>query len=86
MTTLRASETRIPPDTFNRVAYQGDRVRIERRGGPSVVVISEEDARMLETLEDRYWAETADEAIADMEARGQKPVPLSKVKARLKKS
>ncbi len=86
MTTLRASETRIPPDTFNRVAYQGDRVRIERRGGPSVVVISEEDARMLEALEDRYWAETADEAIADMEARGQKPVPLSKVKARLKKS
>ena len=86
MTTLRASETRIPPDTFNRVAYQGDRVRIERRGGPSVVVISEEDARMLEALEDRYWAETADEAIADSEARGQKPVPLSKVKARLKKS
>ncbi len=84
MTILRASETRIPPDTFNRVAYQGDRVRIERRGGASVVVISEEDARMLEALEDRYWADIADEGIADMEARGEKPVPLSKVKAKLK--
>ena len=59
-------------------------MRIERRGGASVVVISEEDARTLEALEDRYWAESADEAIADMEARGQKPVPLSKVKAKLK--
>ena len=52
MTTLKASQTRIPPDTFNRVAYQGDRVRIERRGGKPVYLVSQEDLALLEKLED----------------------------------
>ena len=83
MTSLKASTTRIPPDAFNRVAYQGERVRIERRGGRSVVLISEEDAQLQESLEDRYWAEIADEALAEMKAKRQKPVPLGAVKKKL---
>ena len=47
MTTLRASQTRIPPDAFNRVAYQGERVRIDRRGGKPVYLICEDQGRAL---------------------------------------
>ena len=83
MTTLRASDARIPPDTFNRVAYQGERIRVVRRGGTAVAIISDEDLALLEELEGRHWAETADRVVADMEAKGQKPVPLEEVKARL---
>ena len=82
MTRLKASETRIPPDTFNRVAYKGERIRVERRGGASVVLISQEDADLLEELEDRYWAETADKALA-MTAEGERPVPLEELKKKL---
>ena len=53
MTTLKASVTRIPPDAFNRVAYQGERIRIERRGAKPVYMISEEDLEILESMEDR---------------------------------
>ena len=83
MTRLKASETRIPPDTFNRVAYKGERIRVERRGGASVVLISEEDADLLEELEDLYWAETADKALAAMTAEGERPVPLEELKKKL---
>ena len=83
MTRLKASETRIPPDTFNRVAYKGERIRVERRGGASVVLISQEDADLLEELEDRYWAETADKALAAMTTEGERPVPLEELKKKL---
>ncbi len=78
--TLTASRTRIPPDAFNRVAFKGDRVRIERRDGVAVYIISKEDLETLEALEDRYWGELADEARAEMEAGGEKPVPLAVIK------
>ncbi len=83
MTTLSASRTRIPPDAFNRVAYKGERIRVERRGGPSVVIICEEDAALLEALEDRLDLEEAREALAKMKAKGQKPVAWEKAKAAL---
>ncbi len=83
MTKLSASETRIPPDTFNRVAYQGERVRVERRGGPSVVLVSEEDLTLLEALEDHLDTEAAKEALAEMKAQGGKPIRWKKIKAKL---
>jgi hypothetical protein len=83
MTTLQASQTRIPPDAFNRVAYQRERVRIDRRGGKPVFLVSEEDIELLEMLEDRYWAEEGRKALAEFKQSGQKPVPWEKVKARL---
>jgi PHD/YefM family antitoxin component YafN of YafNO toxin-antitoxin module len=83
MTTLRASKTRIPPDTFSRVAYQGERIRIERRGGKPVYLVSEDDLRLLETLEDRYWAEQGRKALDDFRESGQKSIPLKKLKAEL---
>jgi PHD/YefM family antitoxin component YafN of YafNO toxin-antitoxin module len=83
MTTLKASRTRIPPDAFNRVAYQRERVRIERRGGKPVFLVSEEDLRLLEELEDAYWAEEGRKALKEFERSGRKAVPWEKVKERL---
>ena len=83
MTTLKASETRIPPDAFNRVAYQRERVRIERRGGRPVFLVSEEDLDLLEELEDRYWAEEGRKALEEFKKSGQKPISWEKVKERL---
>ncbi|MCK4342882.1 MAG: hypothetical protein KAY37_14305 [Phycisphaerae bacterium] len=75
MTTLKASQTRIPPATFNRIVYKGARVRIRHRNGVSIFLISEQAAAVLEALEDRYWAKLADEAISEMEANDDKPIP-----------
>lgn len=47
MTTLTASEARLGPH-FNRVAYQGDVVRVVRRDGESVYVISHNDWELLQ--------------------------------------
>ena len=83
MTNLKASQTRIPPDTFNRVAYQRQRVRIDRRGGRPVFLVSEEDLELLEKLEDRYWTEEGHKALKEFERSGKKPVPWEKIKERL---
>ena len=83
MSALKASQTRIPPDTFNRVAYQGERVRIERRGAKPIYLVSEEDLDLLETLEDRYWAQEGRQALEEFEKSGRKPVPWEKIRQRL---
>jgi PHD/YefM family antitoxin component YafN of YafNO toxin-antitoxin module len=83
MTTLTASKTRIPPDAFNRVAYQRERVRIVRRGGKPVYLVSEEDLELLEKLEDRYWAEEGRKALEEFKKSGKKAVPLDRLKAEL---
>ena len=83
MTTIQASETRIPPEAFNQVAYQGRRIRITRRGSASVYLISEQDLKLLEQLEDRYWAEEGKAAVAEFEASGQKPVSWEQTKKKL---
>jgi PHD/YefM family antitoxin component YafN of YafNO toxin-antitoxin module len=83
MSTLKASATRIPPDAFNRVAYQRERVRIERRGSKPVYLVSEEDLELLEKLEDRYWAEEGRKALEEFRKSGQKAIPWEKVKAEL---
>jgi prevent-host-death family protein len=83
MTVLTASQARIPPDTLNRVAYQGERVRIDRRGAPSVAIIPIEDLELLEFLEDQIDIRDAHKALAEMKAKGEKPVPWDETKARL---
>ena len=83
MTTLKASETRIPPEAFNRVAYQRERVRIVRRGGRPVFLVSEEDLELLEKLEDLYWAEEGRKALDEFRKSGRKPIPWDKVRQRL---
>ncbi len=83
MNTLKASQTRIPPDTFNRVAYQRQRVRIERRGAKPVYLVSEEDLALLESLEDRYWAQQGREALDEFQRSGEKAIPWETLKEKL---
>ena len=83
MTTLNASETRIPPKAFNEVAYKGGRLRICHRNGTAVYVVSEDDLRLLEALEDHIDAEDAREALARHKAGGGRTVSLDEIEARL---
>ena len=83
MTTLQASETRIPPQAFNNVAYKGARVCIRHRSGSMVYLISEDDLRLLEDLEDQMDVKDAREALARHKASGGRTVSLDEVEARL---
>lgn len=83
MTTLTASTTRIPPQVFNEVAFRNARVVIERRDGEKVVLISPKELELLDTLMDHYDNELADQALAEMDAGGGKPVPLEQVRKEL---
>jgi hypothetical protein len=83
MDKLRASQARIPPDTFSRVAYQRERVRIDRRGGKPVYLVSQEDLELLEMLEDRYWADEGRKALDEFTKSGRKGGPWQEIKARL---
>lgn len=83
MTSLNASETRIPPSAFNGVAFKGQRISIRRGDGETVYLVSAEDISLLEALEDRLDAEEAREALARHEAGGRKTVRLDEVKKQL---
>lgn len=83
MPTLKASQSRIPPDLFNRVAYQGERVRIERRGARPVYLISQDDLDKLEQLEDQLLAAEGGKALRAFKDSGTKAIPWKKTKAKL---
>ena len=40
-------------DAINRVVYGGERVILERRGKPAAALVSLEDLKLLEEIEDR---------------------------------
>lgn len=66
-------------DVINRVAYGGERVTLERRGKPVAVLVSVDDAELLERLED-----AADlEAVRKARKQKGKVVPWNKVKKEL---
>lgn len=83
MTTLNASDARIPPDAFNDVVFRGERIGIRRRDGKEVYLVSAEDIRLLEVITDQLDAADAREALARHEASGRKTVSLSTLKKRL---
>jgi len=70
MTTLSASQARIPTDVFNRVAYSSEVVRVEHRSSKrSVYLISEADRDLLEQAKKRAAFEESKERIR--ERRGE---------------
>jgi hypothetical protein len=71
------------PEALNRVAYGGERAPIERRGEVIAAIVSKRDPELSECLEGRYWAETAQEALDERQAAGEKPIPWEQVKAGL---
>ncbi|VAX37884.1 hypothetical protein MNBD_PLANCTO02-3190 [hydrothermal vent metagenome] len=70
-------------DVLNRVAYSGERITLERHGKEVVAIVSMEDLALLEAIEDKEDAKAARRAIAEMKRKGEKTIPLSKVKERL---
>jgi prevent-host-death family protein len=65
-------------EVINRVAYGGERVVLERRNKPVLALVSLEDLKLLNALEDRADLKAA------LKARKEKgAVPLEKIKARL---
>jgi len=65
----------------NRVAYRGERVRIERRGREIAAIVPVEDADLLERLEDQLDLEAARQALADPENAA--PIPWEQLKREL---
>ncbi len=47
------------------VAFKGERVRVERNGETAFVLVSEEDAALLEALEEKQDLEAAKKALKD---------------------
>jgi hypothetical protein len=80
---LKASQTRIPPETFNRVAYQGERVRVDRRGGKPLYLVSQEDLDLLAKLEDVHWTEEGQRALEEFDRSGEPSIPFSELRKHL---
>ncbi len=66
-------------DIVNRVAYGGERIAIGRRNKDLAVLISVEDAELLEVLEDLVDAKAVRRALAEKED----PIPWQEAKAHL---
>jgi prevent-host-death family protein len=81
MARLPASEIRRNfAEVLNRVAYQAERVVLERRGKAVAAIVSIRDLERLEALEDREDYEAARKAERDAAARGEEPVDWKRVK------
>ncbi len=78
---LSASEARASfNDLVNRVSYGGERVTITRQGKPAAVLVSVEDAALLERLEDKLWGDLALERLEEAARTGEKRVAWSDLK------
>jgi prevent-host-death family protein len=70
-------------EILERVTSDGERVILRRRGKKVAAVVPIEDLKLLEELEDRQDVELAQAALEEMKRTGEKPIPWSKVKAKL---
>jgi prevent-host-death family protein len=70
-------------DTINRVAYQGERVVLQRRGKGVAALVSMQDLALLEKLEDQADVKATRKALAQMKRKKQKPIPWGQVRAEL---
>lgn len=83
MTTLDASETRIPPAAFNAVVFKGERISIRRRDRETVYLVSERDIQLLQTLEYSLDASEARDALGRHEASGARTIAIEDLQRRL---
>ena len=75
-------ETR-PASARVRVAYQGERIVLERRGKGVAAIVSMDDLALLEAIEDREDLKAARKAILEMKRKRQKPVDWETAKKNL---
>ncbi len=73
MDRLNASEARSDfADVLNRVAYRGERIVLHRRGKDVAAIVSVEDLKLLEQLEDERDLKMARAALKEAEKKGTK--------------
>jgi prevent-host-death family protein len=73
MDRLNASEARSDfADVLNRVAYRGERIVLNRRGKDVAAIVSVEDLKLLERLEDEKDLKAARAALKEAEKKGTK--------------
>ncbi len=70
-------------DALNRVAYQGERIVLERRGKGVAAIVPMDDLALLEAIEDHEDVKAARKALAEMKRKGSKPLAWDKVKKEL---
>jgi prevent-host-death family protein len=61
-------------EVLNKVAYGHERVIVHRRGKDTAVIIPIEDLDLLESLEDQLDLREAQEARAEAQEKGTKPL------------
>ena len=68
MSVISASEARANfPDIMNRAEYRGERILIQRHGKAAVAIISIEDLKLLEAMEDAIDSAKLRRAIEEKE-------------------
>ncbi len=82
MTTLTASNTRIPRNVFAKVVHKGERVRITKYD-EEVYLVSKEDMELLQTIEDSVDIMFADEVMERIRKGEEKTIPWEEVKKEL---
>ena len=65
-------------ELLNQVRYRSDRVLIERRGKDVAALISVEDLRLLEMLEDQIDIDAARKALANPKNKVRVPLEIAK--------
>jgi len=70
-------------DTINRVAFEKERVVLERNGKDMLALVPMDDLALLEKLEDEADVKAARAALAEIKRTGEKPIPWEQVKAKL---
>jgi len=84
MTRLTASQLRDDvASAIDRVALVGERIVVRRNRKDVAALISMEDLALLERIEDRLDYEDAEKALAEMQVRGEKPIPWDDVQEQL---
>jgi prevent-host-death family protein len=70
-------------EALNRVINEQERVVLQRRGKDVAAIVSIEDLKLLQKLEDRADLRAVRRELARMKATGEKPVPWEQVKKEL---
>jgi len=70
-------------EIINRVAYAGERVALCRRGRPLAVLVSVEDAELLDSLEEAQDLKAAHKVLANIRAGKERAIPFAEAEASL---
>ena len=70
-------------DAIERVRDHGERVVLHENGIEIAVLLPVADLALLEQVEDLLDNKEADEALAEMKASGEQPIPIQVIKKKL---